>query len=266
MSQDIVEKTALLPPGSIEQWNRIRARLRATVGHDVFEGFFRSLKLEQIFEGIVVMSVMTDSTRRTLERSYKEPIVNCAQQEFPAAREVRIVERKMGRPYQPLVAPQKSQVSEPSSQEGDEKTLENTPAPQKRTTIYPEAVIEACCIYYGIKRVVLLYGGRRRELVQPRQRCAYLCKNLTRQSFEDIGEKLNQHHTTVIHSVQKVEQEMKNDPELVEELTLLTRFLEYGDVPLVRKVPKPVAPKVERVPGASPTSRMRYAGFDVNTK
>ncbi|OGL41941.1 MAG: hypothetical protein A3C43_12485 [Candidatus Schekmanbacteria bacterium RIFCSPHIGHO2_02_FULL_38_11] len=64
--------------------------------------------------------------------------------------------------------------------------------------------------------------SRRRELVIPRQIAMYLSKNLTNDSLQQIGRKFgNKDHTTVIHSVKKVEEGRIKDPILfrvIEEL------------------------------------------------
>jgi hypothetical protein len=79
----------------------------------------------------------------------------------------------------------------------------------------------------------------------------YLCKKLTGRTLVEIGKKFGgKGHDTVIHALHKVEQEIKDDPEVARDIELLTRYLEYGDVKLVSK--KPV----------SPPARLVYAGYD----
>jgi len=64
--------------------------------------------------------------------------------------------------------------------------------------------------------------ARRRELVTPRQIAMYLAKNLTNDSLQQIGRKFgNKDHSTVIHSIKKVESEKSNNPiifRIIEEL------------------------------------------------
>ena len=46
----------------------------------------------------------------------------------------------------------------------------------------------------------------------PRQVAMYLCKNLTHASLPEIGRSFGgKHHSTVIHSIRKVEDQRKND-------------------------------------------------------
>jgi chromosomal replication initiator protein len=50
-----------------------------------------------------------------------------------------------------------------------------------------------------------------RTIVIPRQVAMYLCKSLTSASLPDIGRVFGKHHSTVIHSIRKVEEDRKKD-------------------------------------------------------
>ena len=51
-----------------------------------------------------------------------------------------------------------------------------------------------------------------RGIAVPRQVAMYLCKRLTRHSFPEIGKEFGgKHHTTVMHSVDKIDTLFKND-------------------------------------------------------
>jgi chromosomal replication initiator protein len=51
-----------------------------------------------------------------------------------------------------------------------------------------------------------------RAVAVPRQVAMYLCKRLTKSSFPEIGRELGgKHHTTVMHSVDKIEALTKED-------------------------------------------------------
>jgi chromosomal replication initiator protein len=52
-------------------------------------------------------------------------------------------------------------------------------------------------------------------VVEPRQIAMYLAKELTHASLPEIGRAFGgKHHTTVIHSINKIEQQKLRDPEL----------------------------------------------------
>ena len=54
-----------------------------------------------------------------------------------------------------------------------------------------------------------------KSVAGPRQICMYLCKQLTGASLPQIGREFgNKHHTTVLHSVNKIEELRQQDREL----------------------------------------------------
>jgi chromosomal replication initiator protein len=54
-----------------------------------------------------------------------------------------------------------------------------------------------------------------KSVAVPRQICMYLCKKLTHASLPRIGKEFgNKHHTTVLHSVSKIEEMRGQDQEL----------------------------------------------------
>jgi chromosomal replication initiator protein len=59
-----------------------------------------------------------------------------------------------------------------------------------------------------------------KSVAMPRQICMYLCKKLTRASLPQIGREFgNKHHTTVLHSVNKIEDLRKQDQELDKQIS-----------------------------------------------
>jgi chromosomal replication initiator protein len=80
--------------------------------------------------------------------------------------------------------------------------------------------------HYGVNRGDLLSCRRNRSIVRPRQIGMYLAKLLTARSLPEIGRRFgNRDHTTVLHAIRKVEQLMKDDTQLREEVDLLKRLL-----------------------------------------
>ena len=71
-----------------------------------------------------------------------------------------------------------------------------------------------------------LRGERRvKHVAHARQVAMYLARNLTKASFPEIGKKFNRDHSTVISSVEKVEQARKGDTQLELELGELAQKL-----------------------------------------
>ena len=68
---------------------------------------------------------------------------------------------------------------------------------------------------FQIKQSQLKEKSNRKKLVYPRQVAMYLVKELTDASLPEIGRAFGgKHHTTVIHSINKIEQQRHVDPEL----------------------------------------------------
>jgi chromosomal replication initiator protein len=85
------------------------------------------------------------------------------------------------------------------------------------------------CEHFGLK-LSDLHGERRsRHLARPRQMAMYLCKQLTTKSLPDIGRAFGgRDHTTVLHAVRKVEDLIRTEAQVAEDIELLRRALQRG--------------------------------------
>jgi len=73
----------------------------------------------------------------------------------------------------------------------------------------------------------LLSKNNARHISHPRQVAMYLCKNLTKHSYPEIGRAFGgKHHTTVIHSVEKIESLVGSDETLQRLITELSESLQ----------------------------------------
>jgi chromosomal replication initiator protein len=73
----------------------------------------------------------------------------------------------------------------------------------------------------------LLSKNNARHISYPRQVAMYLCKNLTKHSYPEIGRAFGgKHHTTVIHSVEKIESLVSSDSTLQRLISELTESLQ----------------------------------------
>jgi chromosomal replication initiator protein len=78
--------------------------------------------------------------------------------------------------------------------------------------------------HYKIEVATLKARSNVRQLLLPRQVAMYLCKRLAKKSYPEIARHFGgKHHTTVIHSVEKIEQDMKSNHELA---TTIARMIE----------------------------------------
>jgi chromosomal replication initiator protein len=78
--------------------------------------------------------------------------------------------------------------------------------------------------YYNLKMVELKSRNNSKSVAMPRQIAMYLCKSLTHASLPEIGRSFGgKHHSTVIHSIRKVEDLRKRDGDFNK---LIGNFLE----------------------------------------
>jgi chromosomal replication initiator protein len=68
--------------------------------------------------------------------------------------------------------------------------------------------------YFQLKLSELKSRNNSKSVALPRQVSMYLCKQLTKASLPEIGRSFGgKHHSTVIHSIQKIEAMRKSDGE-----------------------------------------------------
>jgi chromosomal replication initiator protein len=111
------------------------------------------------------------------------------------------------------------EISLPLAQEVLRNILEHE---EKAVTI--EIIQKFVADYYNLKMVELKSRNNSKSVAMPRQIAMYLCKSLTHASLPEIGRSFGgKHHSTVIHSIRKVEDLRKKDPDFN---TQITHFLE----------------------------------------
>jgi chromosomal replication initiator protein len=85
--------------------------------------------------------------------------------------------------------------------------------PDRKISI--DTIQKAVAERFDIKQAALKEKSNTRKVVYPRQIAMYLVKELTDASLPEIGRAFGgKHHTTVIHSINKIEQTRHNDPDL----------------------------------------------------
>jgi chromosomal replication initiator protein len=88
-----------------------------------------------------------------------------------------------------------------------------TGATEKRITM--DSVLRAVAEKFGMPPAHLKQKSNARQIAYPRQIAMYLIKDLTGASLPEIGRMFaGKHHTTVLHSVQKIERLRQQEPEL----------------------------------------------------
>ncbi|MFA5908946.1 MAG: chromosomal replication initiator protein DnaA [Vicinamibacterales bacterium] len=95
---------------------------------------------------------------------------------------------------------------------------------EKAVTI--EQIQKFVADYYQMKPAEIRARNNSKSVAMPRQIAMYLCKALTHASLPEIGRSFGgKHHSTVIHSIKKIEEMRKNSPEFDHQVkNLLDQF------------------------------------------
>jgi len=102
--------------------------------------------------------------------------------------------------------------------------IKNTAKPKKNRSV--KEVIKTIAEFYGIKEEEIYEKGRKKEVIKPRQVIMYILRENFGISFPSIGEKVgNRDHSTVIHSYEKIKEDIKNDNTLVGEIEQIQTML-----------------------------------------
>lgn len=89
-----------------------------------------------------------------------------------------------------------------------------------------EEIQRICARHYTVSRQDLLSSRRTRNVVMPRQIAMYLSKTLTLRSLPEIGRRFGgRDHTTVLHAVRKIEELLKTEVQLAQDIELIKRLL-----------------------------------------
>ena len=87
--------------------------------------------------------------------------------------------------------------------------------PNQERRITMDSVLRAVADKFSLQPAQLKQKTNARQIAYPRQVAMYLIKDLTQSSLPEIGRMFGgKHHTTVLHSVQKIEALRQRDPDL----------------------------------------------------
>lgn len=102
--------------------------------------------------------------------------------------------------------------------------IKNSTRPRK--TLAVSDVVEKVARYFDIDPSSIYEKTRRKEVVKPRQLIMYILREDFQVSYPAIGQKMGgRDHTTVIHSCEKIKNQLKEDTELEEEVTQVRMLL-----------------------------------------
>src|SRR5215467_689588 len=89
-----------------------------------------------------------------------------------------------------------------------------------------ESIQKMVAEQFGLRLVEIKAKNNSRAIVYPRQIAMYLAKHLTEASLPEIGRQFGgKHHTTVLHSVEKIEKQRQTDKDLNRLLNKMTEQL-----------------------------------------
>lgn len=102
--------------------------------------------------------------------------------------------------------------------------IKNNTKPKKNISI--KDVIKLISNFYNVNEESVYDKTRKKEVVKPRQVIMYILREDLNVSFPSIGEKMGgRDHTTVIHSCDKVKEDLKTDPVLMEEINQIRAMM-----------------------------------------
>lgn len=97
---------------------------------------------------------------------------------------------------------------------------------QQHRKVTIDAIQKAVAEQFGLRLAEIKAKNNSRAIVYPRQIAMYLAKHLTDSSLPEIGRQFGgKHHTTVLHSIDKIETVRKDDKDLNRMLNKLTESL-----------------------------------------
>ncbi|MBP7770400.1 MAG: chromosomal replication initiator protein DnaA [Candidatus Pacebacteria bacterium] len=94
----IIESTAV----DQDRWNRVKGRLRSSVGDDVYTSWFARMDLEDVQEESVRLSVPTRFLKSWIQAHYAERVLTCWQAEMPQVHRVDLAVRTALRTMVPI--------------------------------------------------------------------------------------------------------------------------------------------------------------------
>ena len=106
-----------------------------------------------------------------------------------------------------------SLTGKPVSVELARETLRDILGTEENRAI-PSEILKSVAVHYGLRVSDLKAKTNAKPIAFPRQVAMFLCRRLTGLSYPEIGRLFNdKHHSTVMHSVEKIEKMIEDDPD-----------------------------------------------------
>jgi len=105
-----------------------------------------------------------------------------------------------------------------------EDALKDVIYPDKVRVVTPDLIIDVVADHYNISREDITSKKRKSEYVIPRQIIMYLCRDMLGTTYQNVAALLGKKdHTTVIHGVEKIEDKLKTDQDLKNNIELIRK-------------------------------------------
>ena len=106
------------------------------------------------------------------------------------------------------------------------KALKDLKMSKPDEEVSPRTIIDKVCSFYKIKKEDFKTETRKRNIAEPRQVCMYLLKNHTKLNLNEIASILNKKdHTTVIHGINKIEENLQKNSLLKEQISQIKELI-----------------------------------------
>ena len=89
---------------------------------------------------------------------------------------------------------------------------------QREEILTTDSIIDAVCSFYKLNRSDIIGKKKNKEIVEPRQICAYLMTEMLSVPLVSIGKALGRDYTTIIHARDKIAELIKDNSRIETEV------------------------------------------------
>lgn len=195
---------------------RIRRDLRARIGENVFDAWFRLLEFESFDGATVRMSVPVRFLQRWISGRYLDALRASCAVAFPDVQWVEVNHW-----------PARAEV-EPQPPPALFDALHGAAMPEPRR-VDIDRILAIVSARYQISRTDILSMSRQRQVMRARQVSIYLTRVVTGRSLPDIGRRFgNRDSITVLNAIRRIEQLIEGSEQFRTEMEELRRSAERG--------------------------------------
>ena len=109
------------------------------------------------------------------------------------------------------------------------EALENIINPDVSRPVTIDGIVNIVAEHFHITVQDIMGTKRSRNIAWPRQIAMYLCRHMTQNSLDEIGEQLgNRDHSTVLHGINKIEKDLETDESLKSIIDVLQKKIVPG--------------------------------------